>query len=166
MASESIKAWLTILILASIGLSVVLMGGVFVASYHIALSDAEPVEATILHSEIKETSDPGGPRGESVNYVTNILYEYEHNGEVEQSSNVFAGYGPATFPGRQPTQAVADRFEPGETVTAYVGSLGRPFLIGSSLGLYITWTGMALAIYQLFGIDLPGRARLDYSYRY
>jgi hypothetical protein len=184
MASERVEAVIVVLVLVGIGVPIVLGFGIFAGTYHLALSDPEPVEATILASGVTEKHDDD----DTPHSVPFVRYEYTYVDEearthdyvdgTERSSNIYAGEGPATLPTYDAAKAVADRFEKGDTVTAYVwtseilngNTMERSYLIGSSpriyvyygmvlFGFWLIWAGFGMAMYQVFGIDLPGRAR-------
>jgi len=159
----------------SIGFGLVGVGAISIISYHLHLSNAEPVEATVVHSGApqKYQGDIDKQR------VLNVVYEFQYSGDEQLGEGVYAGVGPATMPVVRSTRSVADRYQEGETVTAYVVDYNDPsyspsytYLIGEgpryyayyvfiALGALISWAGISIWLYQVFGIDLPMRARLE-----
>jgi len=177
MASDGPKAWLIVFVLVSLGLSFISLGGVSTATYYMALSDPQPVQATILESDVRFLANPG--RG-GADYEPYVLYEYQAPGNSKyaprqkRSDTIFAGFGPATLPGKDAAQSVANRYHPGENVTVYVASYGgwdTVYLVGSGprvyayygffiLGIALCWSGFGLALYRVVGVDLPMRVRI------
>jgi len=168
-----------ILVTVILGFVLIAVGGISIISYHLAISDAKPVDATIIHSGVETRTGDG--RGERKG--PNVVYEFSCGGTTERGEGVFAGAGPATWPTRTHVRAVADRYEEGENVTAYVVQYneiglhedeceGGTFLVGEGprfyayigfvlVGAYFTWAGVGLWLSRRFGLDVPLRIRLD-----
>lgn len=117
--SSRFEPWFVLFMTGSIGLGMVGMGAISIVTYHSHLSNAEPVEATIVHSGVTTKYTGPGQREEP-----NVVYEYRYDGDVRRGEGVYAGIGPATMPVVRSSRSVAERYEEGETVTAYVVDSG------------------------------------------
>lgn len=89
------------------------------------LSSAEEVDATIVSTSIEEHT---GRRG--ADYSPQATFNYTYNGQAYTSSKVYPGKLPREFGSEEDARAQIARYEPGDTVWAYVppDSPGNAFL--------------------------------------
>ena len=91
-----------------LGVGAVVGGGYLWVSQNEEIDTYEPVDATVVHSELG-SSDDGS-------YHAAITYEYTVDGRTYESSNIFPGPGDST--GTDP-QGLVDDHPEGASVTAY-----------------------------------------------
>jgi hypothetical protein len=104
MSNSTPKLLLAILL----GVGAVVGGGYLWVSQNGGIDTYEPVDATVVHSELG-SSDDGS-------YHAAITYEYTVDGQTYESSNVFPG--PGSRSGNDP-QGLVDDHPEGASVTAY-----------------------------------------------
>jgi hypothetical protein len=100
-------------------LSLLLGGGIITAN---ALS-YEPTADTEVQATIVDTVNESTPGGENTrpDWVLNITYAYEYDGERYVSGNVYPMKGPLTFANRaELREAMNGTYREGANVTAYI----------------------------------------------
>jgi len=91
--------------------------GSSIYTYHYHTSNSTAVDATVVSSTV-EYRNKGG-RGQALK-TPNVVYEYQHQGGIHTAEGVYAGMGPATAPIVRTAKSVANQYEKGEAVTAYI----------------------------------------------
>lgn len=131
--------------LISVTLGIVLLGAAGYTTYtqQQSLSSGVQVEATV---ESKEVTVSSSKRGES--YTPNVTYSYTYNGTQYSSTSIRPGIGTKTSDTRTAAEDRIDRYDVGETTTAYVvrGSPSKSYLKkkSSPLPLILGVSGLAL----------------------
>lgn len=85
-----------------------------VVDHNSSVQQNEPVEATILDVDIDTQVDDG-----DTEYTPVITYEYEVDGEMHTSENVYPGQFVRWHDSRSSAEEATDRYDVGETATAY-----------------------------------------------
>ncbi len=149
-----------------LGFAALTIGWVGYASSTSALANAEPVDVTVLETNVTTVGS-----GTDLQYAPAITYEYEYRGKTYRSDSVDPGITTRAYPTREDARAVLEPYEDGETATGYVvpGKPNRSFLrkptmtqrlaseSGNTVAMLI---GLPLFLLGLFGA-ITGAARLD-----
>jgi len=105
-----------VVLIIALGLAFVGFGGYLFVDQNRTVANNEPVEATVVSSEVVRTYS--GSSDEPARYRPSITYEYAVGGETYRSSNVFPGEGAVQKSDRDWAQDVVEDHPEGEQVTA------------------------------------------------
>lgn len=139
-----------LLIAVLVGVGFAVGGGYLWFSQTEDIDHYEPVDATVVSSEV------GYPSGQGGGQTAQITYEYTVDGRTYESSNVFPGPGEA--PADDPQGLVEDHPE-GSTVTAYYdpANPSRAFLV-QKRNVFFPVAMIGVGLLTLF---VSGRAIVD-----
>jgi hypothetical protein len=113
---EGTAGFLLVLVLLVVGFGLATIGWVDYAAARDTTENAEPIEVTVLESEV---TDSGGSSSDRT-YSISVLYEYEVDGETYRSSNVRPGLSDRSYEQRHRAATVARKYPVNETATGYV----------------------------------------------
>lgn len=82
-----------------------------------AIETAEPVQATVLETDVDATSSASSP---DADYYPFVRYEYAYGGETYTATGVYPASVQRSYDTRSGAREVIGDYEAGETVTAYV----------------------------------------------
>lgn len=124
-----------------------------------AVQEAEPVEATVLETDIEKSSSRRG-----VNYDPRVKYEYRYGGTTHTGDDVFPGSIEPTYNTESAARDVIDSYEKDEMTTAYIDpdNPENAFLEDTTTNAPIELAGIAgfisvLILLNGIGAQNPGR---------
>jgi len=135
------------LVLLFIALFLTAAGILPTLDHHSSVQEHEPVDATIISTDIRVEEDDDGDK----TYYPIVNYEYAVDGETYRQDNVFPGSFSRGFGSRSDAEAVVDQYDPGQGVTVQYGprNHGQAYLrndgMPGSWWLGLVGAGVALA---------------------
>ncbi|ELZ13705.1 hypothetical protein C479_02631 [Halovivax asiaticus JCM 14624] len=143
------------------GFLLIVAGAALFVSEQRASGSAEPVDATVLTSEVYDAEPGDAPNDKTDDeYRPLVEYEYAYEGETYTSEDLCPGTGEGCVPeGNTPDAAEAflEDYSEGETVTAYVqpDDPDISYLVDGGLPLeYLALAGVGAVVSILAGRNL------------
>lgn len=94
-------------------------GGYLIYDQQQAVREAEQVEATVVDTDVRESTSSGGTRNGGTSYYPVVEYRYTYDGQQYTNDNVFPGSSSRST-SRSRAEEIADEYDQGDTATVYV----------------------------------------------
>lgn len=141
-----------------LGVLLIVAGGYLYVSERQATANAEPVDATVLSTEVYDAEPGDAPNDRTDDdYRASVEYQYAYDGQTYTSETLCPGAGQGCAPkGKTPRKAekFLEGYPEGETVTAYVRSddPSKSYLVaGGSSVEYLGLAGVGVVVTVLAG---------------
>jgi hypothetical protein len=150
------------ILLALAAFAIIGYGGYDYVQQSDAIEEAVAVQATIEDAGVVEYD---GGRRSGIDYAPQVEYTYRYRGERYSSDRLTPSVFVLEYDTRSEAESVADRYEPGTTVTAYVtpDDPGDAFLMDRRTGGYLQFLAIGgfvllLTVLDGLGSQTPGRS--------